>query len=54
MDAYKGRLVTCLLSSLAVSELLEQTGYPGVGEPLPDVHSGVQPKGGSHHTLAQG
>lgn len=53
-NAYKGHLVTCSLSSLAVSELLEQTGYPGAREPLTDVHSSVQPKGGSHHTPAQG
>ena len=41
-------------SSLAVFELLEQTGHTRAGEPLADIHPGVQPEGGGHHTPAPG
>jgi hypothetical protein len=51
---HAGYLVLCSRFSLAVSKLLEQTGHPGAGEPLTDVHSSVQPEGGSHHTSAPG
>ena len=41
-------------SSLAVSELLEQTGHTRAGEPLADLHPRVQPEGGGHHAAAPG
>lgn len=48
------RLSLCLVSFvfLAVFELLEQTGHVGAGEPLANLHPGVQPEGGGHHAPA--